>query len=291
MTITKRILASAVGALFTVSMLGACDKLEEDLNETTASGVELRTESSETEMTPAHGPKEHPKLPIFDACDRPDLPACLVVSESGESYPKTITINRDASCDDQKGGGSTTITISADMKQPGAVQTMEHSRSGDRGTMNSSTIITNTGTNGEGLYVFSIESSAAGDGERGSMNHTYKGTAVMIAGYETEACDDDVFKVNGTGNRSMETPKGERAMTETLTDVVIDRACAYPTSGMIEKSGERGEMLIDFGSGSCDNVAQLTKDGETEEINLDEKPKGHGPKRGSKRKGGGPGKN
>lgn len=282
----KRVLASAATALLTVSMLSACDKLEEDLNETASSGIESRAAEYESEMVPGCGPKQHPVLPIFAQCEAPEHPDCVEVVESGEGYPKTITITRSASCENDKGDGSATITISGDMKTAGSVQTMKRTRSGDRGTMESTTVITNTGQNKDGDYVFSIEQSKSADGERGGMSRSYKGTAVMVEGYDTETCDDDVFIVNGTGSGSVETPRGTHEMEETFTDVRIDRGCEHPTAGVIEKSGGRGDVTIDFGEGACDEVAQLTRDGETEEVNLNEMPnRGHDDRPGRGRRG------
>ncbi|MCK5066933.1 MAG: hypothetical protein KAR16_05825, partial [Bacteroidales bacterium] len=48
----------------------------------------------------------------------------------------------------------------------------------------------------------------------------------------------------------------------------INRACKYPLSGVIEITRDGETMTIDFGAGECDNIALVTKDEESEEIEL-----------------------
>ena len=50
--------------------------------------------------------------------------------------------------------------------------------------------------------------------------------------------------------------------------VKIDRTCKYPKEGVIEITRGDETMTIDFGLGECDNIALVTKDGESEEIEL-----------------------
>ena len=60
-----------------------------------------------------------------------------------------------------------------------------------------------------------------------------------------------------------------RTMTIT-TPLLVDRTCGYITQGVIEMSSEDKSGSIDFGDGTCDDVAVVTRDGESREIDLDE---------------------
>ena len=50
--------------------------------------------------------------------------------------------------------------------------------------------------------------------------------------------------------------------------MLIDRSCKYPLSGIVEITRAGETMTIDYGTGECDNLAQVTKDGVSEEIEL-----------------------
>ena len=54
----------------------------------------------------------------------------------------------------------------------------------------------------------------------------------------------------------------------TVEPLLIDRSCRYPLSGIVEITRADETMTIDYGTGECDNIAHVTKDGVTEEIEL-----------------------
>jgi hypothetical protein len=91
-----------------------------------------------------------------------------------------------------------------------------------------------------------------------------------IAGFNTRNIWDDEVLITGTA--SGVTINGV-AYTNTITTALHwTRACKFIVSGIIDIESEGKESIVlDFGSGSCDAVATVTKGGETKEITLKHK--------------------
>jgi hypothetical protein len=51
--------------------------------------------------------------------------------------------------------------------------------------------------------------------------------------------------------------------------VVHSRPCGYPISGTVTVDRPVHEIVIDFGDGECDNLATITRNGNTYILNLD----------------------
>ena len=73
-------------------------------------------------------------------------------------------------------------------------------------------------------------------------------------------------------------------------EVVKTDSCDHPVSGVIEFYSTDSVLLatLDYGDGTCDNIATITEDGEIIEINLDERPKPKRGEKGSRPEGNGP---
>lgn len=91
-------------------------------------------------------------------------------------------------------------------------------------------------------------------------------TREMIAGYGDSTCTTDVYKINGTATT---THSNGTTATATITDVIRENSCFFITSGTIEVIPSAGDpRLIDFGNGTCDDLATVTKNGQTRTIHL-----------------------
>ena len=89
---------------------------------------------------------------------------------------------------------------------------------------------------------------------------------VWLNGFGTADIEDDVFRKSGEGSLLVnEEYKFKRKIIEEL---LIDRSCMFPKEGIMEISRGEETMTIDYGDGECDNLAVVTKDGESEEIEL-----------------------
>ena len=93
----------------------------------------------------------------------------------------------------------------------------------------------------------------------------FSGINKWLNGFDTPETTDDRFQRNGTGTITV---NGDLKFERRVIDLLIDRSCKYPLEGVIEITRGDESMSIDFGDGTCDNIALVTKDGESEEIEL-----------------------
>ena len=207
------------------------------------------------------------------ACNPMDnLPECATVTESGDSYPQTITIDFGDGCSGDRGrekAGQIIVSITAPMEQEGAVRTVSFNNFTVNGRPVSGTrTTTNIGTNESGYMTFAKEVNMTIETRRGTVTRTFSGEKQWIAGYDTETCDDNVFLKTGSGSGTCHNGN-TRSMTIT-TPLLVDRSCGYITEGVIEMSSADKSGSIDFGDGTWDDVAAITSNGESREIDLDE---------------------
>lgn len=199
------------------------------------------------------------------------LPACAVYTEDSESYPKNITIDFGEGCTDAMGrvrSGLIHIHLTNDMLEEGAVRTVTFENYTVNGiAMEGTRITTNTGLNESSQPTFSRSVAMTITRPQGTFTRSFSGDVVWISGFDTPECGDNVFMETGSG--SVTRPNGI-VMTRTITEpLLIDRNCGYIVDGVITISGPNGEGSIDFGDGTCDDQAVVTRpNGEVETITL-----------------------
>ena len=98
------------------------------------------------------------------------------------------------------------------------------------------------------------------------------GTTVKetIEGSETPLnWEDNVFLV--TGNSATSLLNGDTITTVITTPLRYITSCKlpFPVSGIVSITKNTSEGTLDFGDGKCDNLATLTIDGVTKDINLE----------------------
>lgn len=101
--------------------------------------------------------------------------------------------------------------------------------------------------------------------------YTRKGSLVkeMVAGYDTWFnWEDNAFLVTGSGTTTF--PNGDTFSAEITTPLEFDSSCRKPfaVKGVVTITKNAATATIDYGDGSCDTLAKVTKDGVTEEIDL-----------------------
>jgi len=202
-----------------------------------------------------------------------NFPPCAKVSVDNDEFPKTITIDYTDACVGRMGlakKGTLTIEMSDTILNEGAVYKVTFSNvSFGRRTIEKTITYTNEGLDVDGNWVTSYDmfstTTFAKEEETFVIVRDFSGTKTWLAGFDTPECTDDQFLRNGSGTIAV---SEELKFERTVTDLWIDRACRYPLSGIIEITRGEESMTIDFGTGECDNIAHVTKDGETEEIEL-----------------------
>lgn len=214
------------------------------------------------------------------------IPECATVTESGEGYPKTTIIEFGEDCKDKHGrsrSGKVVIVESDDMKNVGATRTVTFEHFGlENHSMKGVKTITNKGKNSNGNYVFERSSEVNGSGPKGDFTRTSTGEIEWLAGFDTDDCYDNVLSITGSSSTLKD---GEEMGSRVISEPIIRNFdCKHPIAGVVEMDGKRGKATMDFGDGTCDSIATVTKDGEAKEIDLDKRRGKHGKKRGSRRK-------
>lgn len=202
-----------------------------------------------------------------------NFPKCATVTVIGDDFPKTITIDYTEGCTGRMGlekKGTLTIEMSDTILNEGAVYTytFENMTVGNREIEKTATL-TNLGQNDEGNWEFSFEmlstTTLVKQEEIFTIVREFSGIQEWMAGFDTPETSDDEFLRNGSGTITV---NEELKFERTVTNLLIKRTCKYPLSGVIEITRGDESMSIDFGAGECDNIALVTKDGESEEIEL-----------------------
>ena len=200
-----------------------------------------------------------------------NFPDCAVVTVSGEDFPKEIVIDYGDECLTRNGvliSGKIFITISDRMINPGAEYSVvyEDVYFNEKGIEKASTI-RNEGQNDEGNWIISHNiASSVNYGDTLIIARDFSGQKEWLNGFLTPEFTDNRFFRTGGGTITVNNDLVfERTIIEPL---YIDRACRFILSGVVEISRNDEVMTIDFGDGDCDNIAVVTKDGESEEIEL-----------------------
>ena len=199
------------------------------------------------------------------------FPHCASVTVNGEDYPKEIIIDYGEGCVGRAGlekKGIITVQISDTITEPGATYTVTFKdvTIGHR-QVNRTATVTNEGQNGDGNWVISLQSETTVNyGDTLIVTRVFEGGKEWLSGFETPEVDDDQFYRTGGGTITV---NDELVFERTITDAIFfDRACMFPLSGIIEITKDGELMVIDFGDGACDNIAVVSKERETEEIEL-----------------------
>lgn len=199
------------------------------------------------------------------------FPACAEVTVSGEDFPKEIIIEYGEDCVTRRGlvkTGTITITISDTITNEGATYTIQY----DNVTIGTKLIektatVVNEGQNEDGNWVISSESvTTITHNDSLKITREYSGVKEWLSGFGTPEIEDDKLLKSGDGTITVnDNVVFTRVITEPL---FIDRTCQFILSGIVEITRNDEVMTIDFGDGTCDNLAIVTKDGVSEEIEL-----------------------
>jgi hypothetical protein len=200
-----------------------------------------------------------------------NFPDCAVVTVTDSIFPKEIVIEFNGNCNTWHGNsltGKIIITISDRFINEGATIKIvyEDVKFGQK-TINSESLLINEGMNENRNWVISYTSSVTVVYGNGHVSvREFSGEKEWISGFLTPEISDDKFYKTGSGTITVdEDVMFSRVIT---TPLYIDRACRFILSGVVEITRGGETMTIDYGDGECDNIATVTKDGVTEEIEL-----------------------
>jgi len=191
--------------------------------------------------------------------------------EAREEWPKTITIDFGEGCEVREGvikKGKIIIRQSAPrnadtwrkMVTYDGYQVNDDAFNGKHTVGFTNTLRVPTWNTSDELTI------TRGDGTEISRNSQH--LRQQLAGFDTPRLkEDDVFRLSGES--SGVNRKGQ-AYSEIITEpLIIPVNCRWITKGIKEITlGEEPVVILDYGDGSCDNQATVTKDGETKTITL-----------------------
>lgn len=201
------------------------------------------------------------------------LPQGATITDLGEdTYPRTLTLDFGAGTEDHKRckkQGEIIVEMTDDMAIVGAQRITTFNDFFVKGRQITGTkTMTTLSINAEGQPVFKIEANLEMLDKKGvTATRVLAGTKTWESGFGDEDRFNDVFMVEGAATMERE----GNLMTRTITSpLVVDRSCDFIKEGVIalDKNGE--VSTIDFGDGTCDAIAFVTKDGDTYEIDLEE---------------------
>lgn len=232
-------------------------------NENTSSLVEKSTSELEDAVTLRSGSSQCQPMHM--------LPECAEITGDTADYPKDFYIDFGSGCTDFHGrvhAGTIHVTVTGDMIQNGSVSTVSFENYSVNGVaISGSRTTTSNGLGETGQPVFSRVANMTIQRPQGTFVRTFSGTITWIAGFNTPECNDNVFQETGSG--SVTRPNGVVVNRTIIEPLIIDRACGYITSGTVEMSGPNGTATLNFGDGSCNDQAVITRpNGETEVITL-----------------------
>ena len=212
---------------------------------------------------------------------RDTCPVISVITE-GDRWPRTIVLDYGEGCDVSRNEarerirkGKIMINISGPMWQEGSYREVsfedffinEHKVEGRK-------TVTNEGKweDGEyqGMRYFSIliEGGKVSTPEGQEISKEVNQTRTFAEGFDTRwDTRDDVWYIDGvaTGvNR-----KGVEYSREIINSLWKEIGCRFITHGTILiQAGERPELTLDYGDGSCDPVATISANGRSKEVRL-----------------------
>ena len=255
-------------AAITIASLASCNKFLQE-NQSDSEDV-LKLEMEENDFLKEEEIASNPCS--FDYASL--LAPCAVVTESSSTFPKTVTIDYGTGCTDTNGltkKGKIIINVSGDMRVAGNTRTVtfENFFINDvkiEGSRNAE----NIGQNVSGNMVVKITGDITASNGELARSRNFTRYREWISGISTCDISDDEFHVTGSGTvigrRGIEIP-------HTITEKIVLKPgeCKYPLSGKVDIGNESRGIILNFGNGMCDNIAEATtkRRNKTYQIDLD----------------------
>lgn len=199
---------------------------------------------------------------------------CATVIRDTTSSPRTLVIDfgtTNCPCNDGRNRrGKILTSYTGGYKDPGTVitHTTDNYFVNDNQVLGTK-VVTNMGSNTDGnlYYTIDVDGSIIKANGGGTITWTSDRIREFIEGVSTQVWDDDVYLITGTGSGTR--PNGQTFSVTILTALRKEIGCRHFVSGSFEliPSGKPARVL-DYGSGTCDNLATVTINGNTYNITL-----------------------
>lgn len=180
-------------------------------------------------------------------------------------WPKTILIdfgNTNCSSNGTNRRGKINVVLSDSVRKSGSTATMTFDGYYVNDYKVEGTITwTNTSTGGTTSWQRKIENGKITEPTGRYWLHSGTKIVVQTAGSATPYnLLDDVFSI--TGNHTVTNASGDSRTTTVLTALQKKTICANIDKGTVKIQGPNHYAIVDFGDGTCDNLATLSIDGQ-----------------------------
>lgn len=199
---------------------------------------------------------------------------CATITVDTVSMPHVMTIDfgpENCLCHDGKyRRGQIIVTFTGRYREPGTVKTRTFNEYYvNDNHVEGQSVVSNMGFNDDGFIYFTIavEGTITFANGEGTWTWMSNHTKTWIEGYETFSWLDDVYLIEG--NSSSTFLDGGTVSRQIILPLRRELTCHHFVSGSIEITREnKPTRLLDFGDGTCDDIATVTINGETHIIKL-----------------------
>lgn len=194
----------------------------------------------------------------------------ITVEVNGDVVTATITFTGD--CLDYNGNVITgTITKTWSVTDTSKERTITVDNLTINGyVVNGTKTYTYTASNANGNPEMSGSIDISVETDEGTITKVGTKTVAITAGADTDTCMDDEKTI--TGSCVYTDASGATFSVEITTPLVKPAGCLYIASGIKEYTNADGTTVLDYGDGTCDNVATKTSpDGTITEVELGRK--------------------
>jgi hypothetical protein len=273
----KNIKLSLVLAFFALVLFtfASCEKQESlQVDENTLTDIEIAEDAfdltSVEEVTNfVEGLKSEDYKKTFEC-----LEVTVHENENGQFWPHSVTISFGDSCVGPDGNifkGKIHVTQSAYWKTQGATRTTTFEDfSINNYKVEGTKVLTTNGLNENQNLSFTRTITngkiTTPDGTA-SITHNSTRTWELVEGFGTDTFLDNVYEITGTANGTTWTGGiYSKTITVPLTKSAV---CLFPSSGKVELILNSQEpIILDYGDGTCDAKATLTRGDQVKEIIL-----------------------
>ncbi len=274
----KIIKISSIFILFAVFTLTftSCEKDNELSN--TADAITTTEEASVTEdmfddafnQAEMYENESTVKSTTVDYC----IPTITITYPDNVPYPRVVTIDFGTEgCEGRNGvirKGKIMVTVTGFFLEIGSkrIVTFDEYSVNDY-LIEGTKIVTNMGMNDAGNWVRKVEvDGSVTTPEGGVITRISSREIEWIVGVDTPLYFwDDVLSITGTA-RGIDS-EGRAYTSEITSPLIKARNCRWIQEGVISISSGDNTVIIDYGDGTCDNVATITVNGEEKEIKFE----------------------
>src|SRR5215204_2876500 len=198
------------------------------------------------------------------------LGACTEITVSGDTFPKTVTINYGDGClcrDGKFRKGAVILHFTGPLRRPGSVVTVTlRDYFVNRVHIEGIKTITNLSAGGALKYSVKIEEGRITWPNGRGFTYVGSRTVSQISGTDTRTITDDIYEIQGR-NQTLYA-NGVVVVKNTETPLIKKISCHWLVQGILKIKINDRTLFINYGNGDCDNKAIVSWAGGEKEITL-----------------------